>query len=160
MASWKQFTAESPELAGLAKERFAAFDLVMLGTLKRDGWPRITPIEYTFFDDELALGGMWHSKKMLDLLRDPRCAIHSVTSNKDGKEGDVKLYGRCLPMREDRIEPYWQHIFALLNWRPDGPAHVFVFEIESAGYVQFDGSGVMRMKTWPGPEAWANKPAP
>ena len=160
MASWKQFTAESPDLAGLAKERFAAFDLVMLGTLKRDGWPRITPIEYTFFDDELTLGGMWHSKKMLDLLRDPRCAIHSVTSNKDGQEGDVKLYGRALPMAEDRIEPYWQHIFALLNWRPDGPAHVFVFEIESAGYVQFDGSGVMRMKTWPGPEAWANKPAP
>ena len=160
MASWKQFTAESPELAGLAKERFAAFDLVMLGTLKRDGWPRITPIEYTFFDDELTLGGMWHSKKMLDLLRDPRCAIHSVTSNKDGKEGDVKLYGRCLPMREDRIEPYWQHIFALLNWRPDGPAHVFVFEIESAGYVQFDGSGVMRMKTWPGPDVWVDKPAP
>ena len=160
MATWNQFERESPDLARLAKERFGAVDLVMLGTLRKNGWPRITPIEYTFFDDELVLGGMWQSKKLLDLLRDPRCAIHSVTSNKDGKEGDVKLYGRCLPMAEDRIEPYWQHIFKLLNWRPDGPAHVFVFEIESAGYVQFDGTGVMRMKTWPGPDVWVNKPAP
>ena len=160
MASWKQFEAESPDLARLARERFSAFDLVMLGTLKQDGWPRLTPIEYTFFDGELTLGGMWQSKKMLDLLRDPRCTIHSVTSNKDGKEGDVKLYGRALPMAAGRVEPYWQHIFYLLNWRPDGPAHVFVFEIESAGFVQFDGAGGMRMKTWPGPDTWVDRPAP
>ena len=160
MASWERFEAESPDLARLAKERFSAFDLVMLGTIKKDGWPRITPIEYTFFDGELTLGGMWQSRKMLDLLRDPRCAIHSVTSDKGGKEGDVKLYGRCLPLAADRVEPYWQHIFELLNWRPDGPSHVFVFEVESAGYVQFDGAGGMRMKTWPGPEVWVDKPAP
>lgn len=160
MATWKHFESESPDLARLAKERFAASDLVTLGTLRKNGWPRITPIEYTFFDDELVLGGMWQSKKLLDLLRDPRCAIHSVTANKDGQEGDVKLYGRCLPMSEDRIEPYWQHIFALQNWRPSGPAHVFVFEIESAGYVRFDGAGGMRMKTWPGPDVWVDKPAP
>lgn len=160
MASWKQFETESPDVARLARERFSAFDLVMLGTLKRDGWPRLTPIEYTFFDSELTLGGMWQSKKMLDLLRDPRCTIHSVTSNKDGKEGDVKLYGRALPMAADRLEPYWQHIHQLLNWRPDGPAHVFVFKIESAGFVQFDGAGGMRMKTWPGPDVWVDRSAP
>ncbi|MEO6397276.1 MAG: pyridoxamine 5'-phosphate oxidase family protein [Tepidiformaceae bacterium] len=160
MASWQQFEQESPELAALAEQRFSAYDLVMLGTLRKDGSPRITPIEYTFFDGELVLGGMWQSKKMLDLLRDPRCAIHCVTTDKDGKQGDVKLYGRCLPMAEERVEPYWQHIFELLNWRPTGPAHVFVFEIESAGYVVFDGSGGMRMKTWPGADAWVDKPAP
>jgi len=38
---------------------------------------------------------MWRSKKALDLLRDPRIVVHSVTSNKDGTDGDVKIYGRA-----------------------------------------------------------------
>ena len=80
MATWTRFEAESPDLARLAKERFAAFDLVMLGTLRKNGWPRITPIEYTFFDGELVLGGMWQSKKLLDLLR---CLLYTSPSPRD-----------------------------------------------------------------------------
>jgi len=91
MATWSQFETDCPDLARLARERFGATDLVMLGTLRKNGWPRITPIEYTIWEGELVLGGMWQSRKMLDLLRDPRCAIHSTTTNKNGQEGDVKL---------------------------------------------------------------------
>jgi hypothetical protein len=100
---------------------------------------------------------MWQSKKMLDLLRDPRCTIHSTTSDKNGQQGDMKLYGRAWPMAPEREEPYWQHIYAKLHWRPTGPAHVFVVDIESAGFVQFDGAGTMRAKTWPGPDEWRER---
>ena len=154
MATWMEFNDSAPELAQLAKERFDSTELVMLGTLRKDGWPRVTPIEFTIFEGDFVIGGMWQSKKMLDLLRDDRCAIHSTTSDKNGQQGDAKLYGRAVPMAEARLEPYWQHIFALIGWRPDGPAHVFTIDIESAAYVKFDGDGTMRRLTWPGPQEW------
>lgn len=150
MSTWLEFERDAPELARLAEERFASTELVLLGTLRKNGWPRITPVEYTFYDGELALGGMWQSKKCLDLLRDGRCVVHSATSDKDGTQGDVKLYGRATPLAPEREEPYWQHIFELMNWRPDGPAHVFTVDIESASYVRFDGDGTMHWLTWPG----------
>lgn len=159
MAAWEDFAAAAPELAGLVRARFDATDLVMLGTLRKNGWPRITPIEFTFWEGELTLGGMWQSKKCLDLLRDSRCAVHSTTSDKSGEQGDAKLYGRATPLAPEREEPYWQHIFERLNWRPAGPAHVFTIDIESAAYVVF-GGGEMRMLRWPGPQTWAVTASP
>ena len=156
MVCWREFEQLVPELAGLAKGRFASTGLVMLGTIRGNGWPRVTPIEYTIFDGDLVLGGMWQSKKMLDLLRDPRCSIHSTTSDKNGQEGDAKLYGTATPLIEERIESYWQHIFNETGWRADGPAHVFTIDIESAAYVKFTGEGTMHWLTWPGGE-WRTK---
>lgn len=159
MATWDQFEAASPELASLARERFDATGLVMLGTLRKNGWPRITPIEYTFWQGELVLGGIWQSRKMVDLLRDPRCSIHSATTNKSGQEGDVKLYGRATPLAPEREPAYWQHIFETMNFRPEGPAHVFTIDIESAGYVRFTPEGEQHTLVWPG-GAWRVTKAP
>lgn len=153
---WEDFQHSAPELSQLAEQRFAATGLVLLGTLRRDGWPRISPIEYTFFDGDLMLGGMWQSKKCLDLLRDPRCVLHSASCEKSGQEGDVKVWARALPIDPEREERYWQHIFALMNWRPEGPAHAFALDVQSASYVRFDGDGTMRWLTWPGND-WQSK---
>ncbi len=154
--NWTQFQQQAPELAGLVFERFKATDLVMLGTLRPNGWPRISPIEWTIYEADLVLGGMWQSKKFLDLERDPRCAIHSTTQNKDGQEGDAKLYGRVVPYPEERVEGYWQHIFAETGWRADGPAHIYTIDIVEASYVAFDAAGTMRWLTWPGGE-WKSR---
>lgn len=153
MVSWADFERAAPELAGLVRDRFANTQLMMMGTLRKNGWPRVTPIEYSIFEGDLVIGGMWRSKKMLDLLRDPRCTLHSTTTNKDGTEGDAKLYGRALPLAEERLESYWQHIYEETGFRPDGPAHVFRIDIESAGYVVF-GDGAMRMLRWPENRDW------
>ncbi|HKS90831.1 MAG TPA: pyridoxamine 5'-phosphate oxidase family protein, partial [Tepidiformaceae bacterium] len=89
MVSWDDFARTTPELARLTLERFQSTDLVMLGTLRQDGWPRISPVEWGIFDGDLVIGMMWQSKKALDLLRDGRCVIHSTTSDKNGEQGDA-----------------------------------------------------------------------
>lgn len=156
---WHEFESDTPELAKLVLARFASTELVMLGTLRKNGWPRISPIEYTTYDGELMLGGMWQSKKLLDLLRDPRCVLHSTTSNKDGQEGDAKLYGTATALAPHREEGYWQHIFDTTGWRAQGPAHVFTVDITSAAYVTFDAEGTMRWLTWPNGK-WQTQPSP
>ena len=79
----------------MGEQIFERTGLVLIGTLKKDGWPRISPVEPLFTDGHLYLGMMWRSSKALDLLRDPRCTVHSATSNRDGSEGDFKVYGRA-----------------------------------------------------------------
>jgi len=154
MASWAEFEREAPALAALCFQRFRATELMMLGTIRKNGYPRISPTEWTLYEGELVLGGIWQAKKALDLLRDPRCTLHSTTTNKSGKEGDAKLWGRAVPMPEDQQAPYWDHIFEEIGFRPDGPAHVFTIDIESAAYVTFTGDGTMKRLRWPGDGEW------
>ena len=91
---WDAFETACPEIATLAVQRFAKDELVMLGTIRADGSPRISPCEVDIAEGHLLIGMMWRSKKALDLLRDPRCVVHSVTCDRMGTDGDLKLYGR------------------------------------------------------------------
>jgi hypothetical protein len=93
MASWREVEREAPELAARAKAHFDSNKHKTLATLRRDGSPRISGIELIFGDDgELCFGSMWRAVKALDLLRDPRFAVHSASDGDDFR-GDAKLAG-------------------------------------------------------------------
>lgn len=136
---WDEFAAEVPELARLGEERLRGRELCLVGTVRRNGWPRISPVEPEFVDGELMLGMMWRSPKALDLLREPRLVVHSVVSDRLGSEGDFKLYGRALPVEQsDRRARYRATVKARIDWEPDEPNyHVFAVDIVSAGFVTF-----------------------
>jgi hypothetical protein len=138
---WDEFADEAPDLAGLGEERLRGRELCLVGTLRKNGWPRISPVEPEFVDGELMLGMMWRSPKALDLLRDPRLVVHSVVSDRLGSEGDFKLYGRAIPVEEsDRRGRYRATVRARIDWEPEEPTyHVFAVDIESAGFVTFAG---------------------
>jgi hypothetical protein len=114
---WNDFAEACPELAALGEERFRARELCLLGTLRRNGWPRITPVEPDFVDGELMSGMMWRSPKALDLLRDPRCVVHSVVSRRDGDEGDFKLYARARQIDDSDVRArYRATIKERIDW--------------------------------------------
>lgn len=139
---WDEFAGEAPELARLGEERLRARELCLVGTLRRNGWPRSSPVEPEFVDGELMLGMMWRSPKALDLLRDPRLVVHSVVSDRMGSEGDFKLCGRALAVEEpQRRARYRAAVKARIDWEPDEPNyHVFAVDVVSAGFVTFAGS--------------------
>jgi hypothetical protein len=138
---WEGFAAEAPELAALGEERFRRHELCLVGTLRRDGSPRISPCEVDFVSGELMLGMMWRSRKALDLLRDPRCVLHSCVSDREGTEGDFKLYGRALDVREpERRQAFRDAIHARIGWAPEEPRyHLFAIDVLSAGFMLFGG---------------------
>ena len=144
--NWDEFRAAAPELADLGRELFDKTGLGMLGTIRLDGSPRVTPCEVYMVEGDLMLGMMWQSRKALDLIRDPRLAAHSTQCNKDGTEGDFKLYGRAVDVPEPaRRERYADVVEAQINWRPPEPYHLFSMDIQSAGYIKFgDGHRVLR----------------
>ena len=46
VVNWQEFKANAPELAALGEERFERTGLVLLATLRKNGWPRISPVEF------------------------------------------------------------------------------------------------------------------
>jgi hypothetical protein len=136
---WREFGAACPEIASLGEERLRARELCLVGTLRRNGWPRISPVEPEFVGEELMLGMMWRSPKALDLLRDPRLVVHSVVSDRSGAEGDFKLYGRVVPVDDaERRAAYRAAVKARIDWEPEEPNyHLFAVDIDSAGFVTF-----------------------
>jgi Pyridoxamine 5'-phosphate oxidase len=136
--NWAAFEQASPRLAALGRERFEDRELCMLGTLRANGWPRISPCELDFVGGELLLGMMWQSPKARDLLRDDRCVLHSCTSDRNGAEGDFKLYGRARDQQDATIrDAYRAAVRARIDWEPTGPFHLFAIEVESVGFVIF-----------------------
>lgn len=127
---WCAFEAAAPALARAARARFEATRIALLGTLRADGSPRISPIEPYFTPDELLLGAMARSLKTLDLLRDPRCVLHSAISGPDAGEPEFKLYGRApeTAQRDARPDAWWLS-------HPLDAAVVFALDIERASSV-------------------------
>ena len=146
---WSEFERACPEIATLARERFAKDELVMLGTVRSNGYARVSPCEIDFAAGRLLLGMMWRSRKALDLLRDPRVAVHSVPSDRTNPGGDVKLYGRVVDERDLEVRRAFRDaIRARIDWAPDEPDyHLFSLDVEQAGFISF-GEGNNRAMAW------------
>ena len=138
---WEEFKRNAPELAASGEERFEGSGLVLLGTLTKDGWPRISPVEPLFTDGQLYLGMMWRSRKALDLLRDPRCTVHNTVSNRDASEGQFKLYGPAVDVRDlEKRRRFGDAFYEKLGLRPEEPEyHLFSVEIERASFSFIKG---------------------
>jgi Pyridoxamine 5'-phosphate oxidase len=93
VATWAQFEEEAPDLAARARELLEAHTHLTIATLRRDGSPRISGTECEFVDGELQFGAMWRGVKALDLLRDPRFALHSGSEDPPEWPGDAKVAG-------------------------------------------------------------------
>lgn len=128
MPSWSEIAFEEPDLARIARGYFDAHAHKLLATLRRDGSPRISGIETTFADGELWLGMMPGSLKALDLLRDPRFALHSGSDEPAAWTGDAKVAGRAEEITDDRR--------ALVVGDDDSEAHVFRCELEELVVVR------------------------
>jgi Pyridoxamine 5'-phosphate oxidase len=138
---WGGFTTECPELAALAREWIVDRHILLLGTLRADGSPRISALECDVAGEELYIGMIWRSAKALDLLRDPRMTVHSLPPGMENPAGDLKLYGRAVAVEGEHKRAYQKEIFQRLQWRPDEPYHCFALDLDSAGFVRFRDGG-------------------
>jgi pyridoxamine 5'-phosphate oxidase-like protein len=91
---WSEIENKQPRLAELAYQRLIEPGVLLVATIRRDGTPRLSPVEPFVMDGVLWLSMMWQSTKAVDLLRDPRILVHSVVTNREGTEGEFKVRGR------------------------------------------------------------------
>ncbi len=148
--NWQEFVDAAPEIGAWAGERIGKPGLAMLATVRRDGSPRVSPCEVKVFEGELTLGMMWRSTKALDLVRDQRCVVHSIVTDKAGTEGEVKLRGRVADVTDPGFRArYARALLEETGWQPQEPYHLFALNIQDATYVKYEpANGDQSLVRW------------
>ena len=145
-ATWADFEAAAPELARATSERLEAAGLALLGTLRRDGSPRISPVEPHIVGERIVIAAMPWSMKARDLSRDPRCVLHSAVSDVEGSDGEFKLYGRAHEVEDEEAR---RAANAWWSSRPREVARLFSLAIGAAVAVRWDiAAGEVTIERW------------
>jgi hypothetical protein len=161
MASWKDLEAEAPRIAEIFRRRHAATGrLCLLGTLRSDGYPRISPIEPALFEGQLVLVGMPNTLKFRDLLRDPRFSLHTATVDPWVADGDAKLWGRARVVPDEVLQRrFAQHLFdeTGMDLRTELFDPFLVGDLDGASAVEF-ANGTLTLTTWKPGEGERSQP--
>ena len=96
-ASWAEFEAAEPELAGLVRARLESHRHAVLATLRADGSPRLSGMESPVRSGHLWLAMTPGSRKAADLVLDPRFSLHSAPDSEHLPDGDARLEGTAVP---------------------------------------------------------------
>jgi hypothetical protein len=134
MPSWCEVEAEVPALAAAARGFLEARTHRTMATIRRDGAPRISGTELRFDAGELWFGSMYRSNKALDLLRDPRFALHSGSEDPPAWKGDATVSGTVEEADAARIAEIYDEA-------PPGPSHLFRADVTEITVVTLADSG-------------------
>jgi hypothetical protein len=147
---WGEFESAVPDMAIVGRQRLGI--LALVGTIRKDGSPRISPVEPFVASGHLLLGMMRRSRKAFDLLRDPRCVVQNAVSDPEGSQGEFKLRGRAVlltskGLREEYVKAYSE------KWKQLPPApfpsYLFSLDIEHAVLIDWKtNEGEMLIRTW------------
>lgn len=149
---WCDVEGSQPRLAELGRDKLLAPGIVLVATIRRDGTPRLSPVEPFLMDGQLWLSMMWNSRKALDLRRDRRVLVHSIVTSRDGGEGEFKIRGSARAETDAEIQQrYSDAVAGALGWRPvPGQFHLFAVDIDDLIFIRYDAStGDQYVCRWP-----------
>jgi hypothetical protein len=147
MLTWKEFEQAAPEIAKHGRELLERFQFVLVGTLTKDGSPRVTPVEAYVVDGHLLVNMIPRSLKALDLLRDARVYVHAPVTSKAG-DPEFKLAGRAEVLEDQTLRTKLDDLFwEMIKWRPLPDSHYFEILAERAAYVTY-GDSTQRSIRW------------
>jgi hypothetical protein len=137
-STWRDLELGAPTIARVGLARLESTRVAFLGTLRPDGAPRISPVETYLAAGRLLVGAMSWSRKAADLRRDHRYVLHSVITDPDGGQPELKIYGMAAEagsdLREAAPDAWW-------SGRPLGDATVFSLSISQAVLIEWDLEG-------------------
>ncbi len=150
MANWREVEEDAGRLGELVRERIIAPGVVLVATIRRDGSPRLSPVEPCILDGEMWVSMMWQSRKATDLLRDDRVSVHSIVPSRDGDLGEAKLRVHALPVEDPAPRRAHCDAVAVLGWQPEEPYfHLFRVDIEDVTCIRYQPNGDQHVARWP-----------
>jgi hypothetical protein len=157
---WSELEQRQPGLAAKARERLVEPGVLLVVSLRRDGTPRLSPVEPYIMDGRLLLSMLWGSQKARDLERDPRVLVHGIVTGPEGGDGELKVRGRAVVVSDRDIEArYAAAVSEDLGWSPEvGRFHLFDVDLEHVAFVRYDHeSGDQYVTTWPPGEEFVRR---
>ena len=146
MARWQDVVDAEPGFAAEVQGVFDAHKHKVIGTLRRDGSPRISGIEFEFKDGEVTMGMMPGSRKRKDLSRDPRTELHSTSVVPEGDNGswpgDARISGRAREISDPKERSRFTDT-------PTEAYPLFAIDIERVVRIKLDGGPPhLLVRTW------------
>jgi hypothetical protein len=148
MATWAELEAAAPELAGPARALIERFRFVLLGTIRRDGTPRISPLEAHIVRGRLTHCLIARTLKARDVRRDPRVVLNSPVVHPGDPNEELKLRGRLVEVADPALRvAVADAIEASSGWRPKPGWEIVETDIHDAALIEWR-EGVMEMRRW------------
>lgn len=145
LVPWGEFEGRALELAERVRLRFESHVHAVLGTLRRDGSPRLSGMEAPIRDGHLWLGMMPGSLKAADLHRDPRFSLYSSPDTEELSLGDARIDGRAEIATPEEVD-----VFVVGHRMPiDNPEAMALFttRISRATLTRVQGRELL-IETW------------
>lgn len=148
---WVELEQTAARLAQLAKDRLIAPGVVLVVTIRRDGAPRLSPVEPLLLDGDLWLSMMWRSRKAVDIFNDDRVLVHSIVTDRENHGGEIKLRGRAIAIDDPEQRRHYIEAVSVLGWRPVEPYfHLYRIDISDVTLIRYDQrTGDQHVARWP-----------
>ena len=145
---WSDLEREAPEVAALARGLLERHGWVYAGTIRRDGTPRISPVEVHLVAGELAVVMIAGTLKARDVLRDPRVVLNTPVLDPADPGAELKLRGRLGETRDEALRgAVADAVEERSGWRPKPGWHVLTLDLEDVAHIAWE-RGEMRMTRW------------
>jgi hypothetical protein len=147
MARWQDVVDAEPGFAAEVQRVFEAHKHKVIATLRHDGSPRISGIEFEFKNGDVFFGMMPRSRKAQDLRRDPRSELHSMSLAGSDEAptdwlGDARISGRAREVTDPAER-------AGYTKDPPEAYPLFVLDIERVVRIKIDGDPPhLLVQTW------------
>jgi Pyridoxamine 5'-phosphate oxidase len=141
MARWADFEEAAPELAGVGRDCVEGHGFMLLGTVRRDGTARISPVGVRIVDCELTMSFLAGSMKECDVRRDPRILLHSPVVHGGDPNSELKLRGRAIQIDNQEL------LAKAALWDPPPPLVAFAVDLESAALLEWS-KGEVTVTRW------------
>jgi hypothetical protein len=138
MVAWGDFEQAARDLAGIGRARIERDGLLLAATLRRDGTPRISPVEAYLVEDELVLSVWPGTMKDRDLARDSRVLLHSLVTSAHDPADEFKLRGRATRIADERMNSAARDAVEAAHsggWRPPDDWNFYAVDIDDVAHV-------------------------
>lgn len=145
-----------PDLAARVRTILSSTQNSVLGTLRRDGSPRLSGIDCYIGDGRLCIASAPGTLKGRDLRRDPRMALHSIPWDSrrlqpdadDPGAADAKISGRAILLTDtETIEAIHRSLAGERAAEPPEAFELFEIDIDSVA-VMFPEDGRLVVDQW------------
>jgi hypothetical protein len=156
MASFADVESVEPDLADRVRAILSSTTNAVLGTIRRDGSPRLSGADPFFHDGQLRVWSMPRARKGQDLRRDPRVAVHSIPwdsrRRRDGAvdvgAADAKVSGRAvLTTDAGELSAFRVWLKSERGVEPPENWDLFTIDIDELTVISVDG-GQLVIDRW------------
>ena len=145
--AWSALEEVAQPLARAGRELLDRFGFVLLGTVRPDGTPRISPVEAHLVRGYLMLVLIPGTRKAHDVRRDPRIAVQTPVTEAADPGGELKLRGRVSTVDATQRDATSAAVQLRSGWRPAASWLFLSVGVESAALLQWR-AGDMLLTRW------------